>query len=164
MWSSWTMTEVHYKVWVSKTGRIGAYLLPKLKAIPQTLAAFNENIKRAHFQACIWKAALDEEPPNLEPLKCRWVKEMILPSPSVQLPRSSCTSRITRNDPVYVQQWSAFVVSQMWMCIWAACSLFCKCGGSDSCCNQMTRNNMVNDANDDEEHSDDEDDGDEDDD
>ena len=44
------------------------------------------------------------------------------------------------------------------------CSLFCKCGGSDSCCNQMTKNDMANDANDDEEHSDDEDDGDEDDD
>ena len=41
------------------------------------------------------------------------------------------------------------------------CSLFCKCGGSDSCCDQMTKNNMANDANDDEEHSDDEDDGDE---
>ena len=34
------------------------------------------------------------------------------------------------------------------------CTLFCKCGGSDSCCNQMTKNNMTNDANGDEEHSD----------
>ena len=42
------------------------------------------------------------------------------------------------------------------------CSLFCKCGGSDSCCNQMTKNNMANDYDDDEEHSDDEDGGDED--
>ena len=40
------------------------------------------------------------------------------------------------------------------------CSLFCICSGSDSCCNQMTKNNMANDANDDEEHSDDEDDSD----
>ena len=44
------------------------------------------------------------------------------------------------------------------------CSLFYKCGGSDRCCNRMTKNNMANDANDDEEHSDDEDYGDEDDD
>ena len=53
----------------------------------------------------------------------------------------------------------------MWMCIWSASLLpIGKCGGSDSYCNQMTKNNMANDANDDEEHSDDEDDGDEDDD
>ena len=44
------------------------------------------------------------------------------------------------------------------------CFLFCKYGGSDSCCNQITKNNMANDANNDEEHSDDEDNGDEDDD
>ena len=64
-----TMTDVCYKVWVSKTGRNGACLLPKLKAIPPTMEASKENIKRAHFQACIGKAALDEEPPNLVPLK-----------------------------------------------------------------------------------------------
>ncbi len=48
-----TMTDVHYKVWVSKTERKGACLLPKLKAIPPTLEAFKKNIKRAHFQAYI---------------------------------------------------------------------------------------------------------------
>ena len=30
---------------------------------------------KTHFQACIWKAALDEEPPNLDPLKFGWVKD-----------------------------------------------------------------------------------------
>ena len=33
------------------------------------------NIKRAHFQACIWKAALEEEPPNLDHLKFGWIKD-----------------------------------------------------------------------------------------
>ena len=78
-----TMTNVHYKVWVSKTGRKGACLLPKLKAIPPTLEAFKENIKRAHFQACIGKAALAEEPPNFDPLKFGWVKD--------DLAKSHCT-------------------------------------------------------------------------
>ncbi len=64
-----TMTDIRYKVWVSKTGRKSACLLPKLKVIPPTSQSFKENTKRAHFQACIWKAALDEEPPNLVPLK-----------------------------------------------------------------------------------------------
>ena len=60
-----TTTDVRYKVWVSQTGRKGACLLPKLKAISPTLEAFKENIKRAHFQACIWKAT----PPTLEVFK-----------------------------------------------------------------------------------------------
>ncbi len=71
-----TMTDIRYKVWASKTGRKSACLLPKLKAIPPpTSQSFKENTKRAHFQACIWKAALDEEPPKLDPLKFGWVKD-----------------------------------------------------------------------------------------
>ena len=58
------------------------------------------------------------------------------------------------------------LVCQMWMCFWSASllpNLQCVCG-SDSCCNQMTKDNMANNANGDEEHSDGEDDADEDDD
>ena len=47
-----TMTDVRYKVWVSKTGQKGAFLLPNLKALPPTLKAFKENVKKAYFQAC----------------------------------------------------------------------------------------------------------------
>ena len=50
------MYSVRYKVWVSRTGRKGASIIPKLKYIPPTTEAFRENVKRAHFQACIWKA------------------------------------------------------------------------------------------------------------
>ena len=84
-----TMTDVRYKVWVSKTGRKGACLLPELKAIPPTLEVFKENIKMAHFQACTWKAALDEEPPNLDPLKLGWVKDDLAKSlGAVSLPQN----------------------------------------------------------------------------
>ena len=34
----------------------GASVLPKLKSLPPTKEAFRENVKRAHFQACLWKA------------------------------------------------------------------------------------------------------------
>ena len=46
----------------------------QLKAIPRTNEAFKEHSKRAHFQAC-WKVTLDEELPNLDPLKFGWVKD-----------------------------------------------------------------------------------------
>ena len=39
----------------------------------------------AHFQACIWKAALDDEPPNLDPLKFGWVKDDLVKSLSAVL-------------------------------------------------------------------------------
>ena len=86
------MTDVHYKVWVSKTGRKSTCLLPNLKAIPPTLEAFKENTKRAHFQACIWKAALDEEPPSLDPLKFGWVKD--------DLAKSLCAVPLPQDIPL----------------------------------------------------------------
>ena len=37
---------------------------------------FRENVKRAHFQACIWKAALQQDPPDLDPLEYGWTSEV----------------------------------------------------------------------------------------
>ena len=50
-----TIRDVRYQSMVSKTGRTGACLLPKLKAMPPTLEAFKEDIKRAHFQHRLWR-------------------------------------------------------------------------------------------------------------
>ena len=124
--------------------------------------------KEAHFQACIWKAALDEEPPNLDPLEFEWIKD--------DLAKYLCAVSLLQDVPLAPAE-----LLKMIQCMCSSdqpcsslrcgcvsgqlpCSLFCKCGGTDSCCNQMIKNNMANDANDDEEPSDDEDDGDEDDD
>ena len=137
-----TMTDVRYKVWVTKTLRKGACLLPKLKAMSPTLEVFKDNIKRAHFQACIWKAALDEEPPNLDPVKFGWVKDdfakslcavplpqdvPLAPAELLEMIQCMCNS-----DQICSSLRCGCVSSQL------PCSLFCKCGGSDSCCNQMT--------------------------
>ena len=70
-----TMSSVRYKVWVSRTGRKGDSTLPKLKSLPPIAAVFRENVKRAHFQACIWKAALQHDPPDLDPLEFGWTSE-----------------------------------------------------------------------------------------
>ena len=66
---------IRYNVWVSSTGRNGASILPKLKSLPPTVEAFKENVKRAHFQAGIWKAALQHDPPELDPLEFGWPSE-----------------------------------------------------------------------------------------
>ena len=73
--SSDTMSSIHYKVWVSHTGRKGASILPKLTSLPPTVEAFRYNVKRAHLQAYIWKAALQLDPPELDPLEFGWASE-----------------------------------------------------------------------------------------
>ena len=52
-----TISSIRYKVWVSHTGRKGTSILPKLKSLPPTVEAFRENVKRAHFKACISKGS-----------------------------------------------------------------------------------------------------------
>ena len=54
------------------------------------------SVKRAHFQACIGKAALGEKPPNLGPLKSGWVKDDLAKSLcAVPLPICACAAVIS---------------------------------------------------------------------
>ena len=64
-----TMSSFLYKVWVSRTRRNGASIFPKPRSLSPTTDALRENIKRAHFQACIWKAALQQDRPELDQLQ-----------------------------------------------------------------------------------------------
>ena len=49
--------------------------MPKLYSLPPTDPGFMENLKRAHFQMCIWKHALDLNVPDLDPAQCGWTKD-----------------------------------------------------------------------------------------
>ena len=134
-----TMSSIRYKVWVSHTGRKWASILPKLKSLPPNVEAFREK-KRAHFQTCIWKAALQQDPPELDPLEFGWASEgpsgaycqvslprkvEVAPSDILKLINCSCSSDRSGS-------------SQICSCSSAqlACSLFCKCEGSLTCCNE----------------------------
>jgi len=55
--------------------RISAACALKKAALPPTTKALDEISKRAHLQACVWKHALDPEPPNIEPTEYSWVKQ-----------------------------------------------------------------------------------------
>jgi hypothetical protein len=54
--------------WVEKN----AASLPKLKTLPPITDAFIENLKRAHFHACIWSSALTGKAPHMDPLENGW--------------------------------------------------------------------------------------------
>ena len=68
------MIEARIRVWTAKTGRKAAAKIPKLCSLPPTSEAFQENVKRAHFQCAVWRRAL-QEPPDLDPRKFGWFKD-----------------------------------------------------------------------------------------
>ena len=69
------ISEARQKSWAKKTGK-GSSSIPKLCSLTPTTEAFAENVKRAHLQACIWKAAHDADPPQLDPAEFGFTREM----------------------------------------------------------------------------------------
>ena len=47
---------------------------PPIQSLPPSSEAFTENVKRAHLQTCIWKAAVLLDSPDLDPLKYGYLK------------------------------------------------------------------------------------------
>ena len=61
-----SMTEARQQMWFSKESRSKASA-PKLRSLPPTSEAFEQNVARAHLQVAIWLHALDPNPPVLDP-------------------------------------------------------------------------------------------------
>ena len=59
------MSDVRVHVWGKKNGR-GHVSAPNLAALPPTMSAFTENVKRAHFQSILWRD-LTIDPRSLNP-------------------------------------------------------------------------------------------------
>ena len=60
-----TMSECRKRLWAQKTAKSSG--APKLCSLAPTTEAFMQNTKRAHFQVAQWYAALDSDPPPLDP-------------------------------------------------------------------------------------------------
>ncbi|KAG0718576.1 hypothetical protein GWK47_052177 [Chionoecetes opilio] len=73
--SSEKMSSTRYEVWIGKTSKRKVTSIPKLKSLPPTSEAFEQNVKRAHYQVWIWKAALSKKPPDLLPTDFGWEKD-----------------------------------------------------------------------------------------
>ena len=59
-----------FKNWTKRTT-----VAPKLKCLSPTSEAYEENVKRAHLQVFIWKAALHPKSPDLDPTQFWWSKD-----------------------------------------------------------------------------------------
>ena len=67
------MSETRLHVWGAKNGK-GKFSSPKLCSLPPTTEAFTENVKRAHFQATIWRN-IQHDPPEADIEEFGWRKE-----------------------------------------------------------------------------------------
>ena len=68
------MSVVRYSVWASKMANLKLTSAPKLKTLPPTTAAFGEHVRvrRAHFQAAIWRHALESDVPPIRSQEYGW--------------------------------------------------------------------------------------------
>ena len=62
-----SMTECRQRLWSIKIGKSKSHAI-KLFSLPPTTEAFLMNVLRAHLQLSHWYAALDINPPDLDPL------------------------------------------------------------------------------------------------
>jgi hypothetical protein len=78
------MSDARKRSWITKVGK-GSTAIPNLCSLPPTTEAFQENVKRAHLQAAVWKHALDLDPPSLDSTENGYVREesskSLLPKP-----------------------------------------------------------------------------------
>ena len=137
-----TMTEARITAWLTKTGRKSALRIPKLCSLPPTTEAFEENVKRAHFQCVIWRNAL-QEPPDLDPTKYGWSKDdntnsfkpIMLPSYKSPVPdhilKLDCRS-CTSETPCSSSKCGCVAA-------YLACMVFCPCRGGLDCRNEQIR-------------------------
>jgi len=86
--NSKSLSEARLLVWTKKN-RKGVTSASKLCAIPPTTEAFQENVKRAHYQAIIWQSLDSDDVPDVHPENFGWKKNMSTKSLTpVAIPKS----------------------------------------------------------------------------
>ena len=66
-----TMDDVRFNVWQHKTAR-GKSKNFKLASLPPSSKAFQLHIRRAHYQACLWKASLESKLHDMNATEFGW--------------------------------------------------------------------------------------------
>ena len=69
------MSDIRYKVWLAKTGRKTMTSTPKLQTLQPTSESFIEHVKRAHYQAYIWRSSMEQNFVALDPDTVGWVRD-----------------------------------------------------------------------------------------
>ena len=67
-----SISKVRYHIWAKRTSSKKITKTLRLKSLPPTSESLAENIKSAHIQTYIWKAAMKQYPPCLDPTDFGW--------------------------------------------------------------------------------------------
>ena len=133
------MSAARYDIWTSKMANKKLTTAPQLKTLPPTTEAFDEHVHRAHFQVAIWRSALQQDPPNLNPRNFGWSLDEasqsldsiplpadVLPAPPdvLQLIKCGCASE----QPCSTARCGCYAAR-------LSCSIFCACHGEHHCKN-----------------------------
>ena len=122
-------------VWAQKRAKSsGAH---KLCFLSPKSEAYTENIKRAHFKVGQWYAALDSDPPTLDPRDYGWVADDTNKSLSaITVPTDVCLAPSTLWKLIRCGCGSEFPCKRgnCW-CTGRQilCTIFCSCAGGASC-------------------------------
>ena len=138
------MSATRYEVWIGNTSKSKVTGAPKMKSLPPTSEAFEQNVRRSHFQVSVWKAALEKDASELAPTNFGWEKDKasrsLLPvttsegvalAPMDVLKRNQvrlCNGPAMRNCQVHVE-----LLKKM------SSTIFCGCHGVEECCNIWTK-------------------------
>ena len=132
------MSIARVNAWAAKTGK-GYVSTPKLCTLPPTSESFVENVKRAHYQAGLWRALKNSDPPRFDVENFGWkrdkVNKILVPmtipdtvnlasSTILQLVRCGCATP-TPCSSSRCSCWSASL----------PCTVFCAC--HDGCCGNL---------------------------
>ena len=133
-----SLCDARKRAWKNKVARNNS-TAPKLESLPPTDQSFQENRKRAHLQAAIWRNSLGENPPEVNVLDFGWIK---VTSASCLLPSTVPPGIKLVPDELLKIKRCGFASEKPCKGGHCACnktgiscSTFCKCEGGISCCN-----------------------------
>ena len=132
---STTMTDCRIQIWKAKTGKRGVSSI-KLCKLPPTAEAFSEHVRRCHFQVAMWKAALDDAPPPMDPCVFGWERNhenVLLPSTVPALLAPEAILKMIQCNCV-----TSYCKTDSCSCAQIGCTMFCKCEGGELCKNRLT--------------------------
>ena len=133
------MTALRYLVWIGKMANHRLNSAPELRVLPPTSEAFKQHVFRAHFQAAIWRSALQPDPPALSPLQYGWMKSptanMLEPIP---LPSSVSVAPDYVLKMIKCGYGSCSTARCSCRTAHISCSEFCDCYQSGDCTNPQT--------------------------
>ena len=140
--SSERMSATRYEVWIGNISKRKVTGAPKLKSLPPTYEAFEQNVRRAHFQVSVWKAALEKDPPELWREKDEASRSLLQVTLSVGVALAPMDVLKVIRCGCATDQPCATVRC---MCGSAqmSCTIYCGCHGMEECCNRWTKKSAV---------------------